>query len=158
MIKIASPVAGETRAVITFRCPCSPSHIYTKQLLGDCCSRRQVSAITGTQRPNVSFTLRITFRPALYKMTVSCHHNNKGHMPEATNIVKHSPSLPFCGHKRKLWFFEVTTTDDPWCFLTFYQHHLLASTWRKDHMADVIQFGRSQNNVIIYFRLSAKRH
>lgn len=58
-----------------------------------------------------------------------------------------------------LWVFSgVTTTDDPWCFLTFYQHHLLASTWGKDNMADVIQFGRSQNNVIIYFRLSAKCH
>lgn len=97
MIKIASPAACETRAVITFRCPCSPSHIYTKQLLGDCCSQRQVSAIMETQRPNVCFTPRITFRPALYKITVSCHYHNKGHMPEATNTVTHSPSLFFCG-------------------------------------------------------------
>lgn len=97
MIKITSQVACEMRAVIAFPCLCSPSHLYTKQPLGDYCSLRQVSAIMEIQRPNVSFTPRITVRPALYKITVFCHHNNKGPMPEATQTLKHSPSLSFCG-------------------------------------------------------------
>lgn len=99
MRKIMTQVASEMRSLTGFGCGYPSSRICTKQLLRDCSALRQLSALLASTVAKCQFnSLNHIQTYTLQDNCVICRHNDKGHMPEATNIMKHGLLISFPGH------------------------------------------------------------